>query len=575
MKKKNHRKISLKWGFSITMALCWVVPVLIVVSIAGVLLNYSYDSHIQHTVQSGTNHAMEQVSMYLNLTIEDSKQVSYEGAVRRAYRQYEQTGDTVVLNRELIAYLSQSYSRSQNLLGISLTFLDHPEQDYTYMVPSGTDGHELLREYRRHARAQLMELARTMNTGIRFAVVDGQLYMVRNLLDSGFHPYGVLIMLCNQEHLFQPLNTISTLTAASVTIDGTEILMDPTGTRDEHPDAQELITQYSSLVDGHRLSFQAHALEKNLWGAMPMLQWVIGAVLLLVLPLLAAAFILLYRHVTKPVSTIVEASKRVEAGERGYQIRQIPGNQEFAILTNNFNSLSKELENQFERLYLEQQSLQEARIKALQSQINPHFLGNTLEIINWEARLAENDKVSAMIEALSTMLDAAIGRDGRSILALREELNYAEAYLYIIKERMGDGLHVTKQIDEELLGWGVPRLILQPLVENAVEHDISRRHGTQLWIRARKEDGELVIEVEHEGNISPEDRKNIDLLLSRNPSDGPDKKKVGIRNLNQRIRLICGDAYGLTIRETVPGRVVARVALPFLPVPGENPEVSK
>ena len=69
--------------------------------------------------------------------------------------------------------------------------------------------------------------------------------------------------------------------------------------------------------------------------------------------------------------------------------------------------MSTELKSQFERLYLEQQSLQEARIKALQSQINPHFPGNTLEIINWEARLAENDKVSAMIEALSTMLDAA------------------------------------------------------------------------------------------------------------------------------------------------------------------------
>ncbi len=139
--------------------------------------------------------------------------------------------------------------------------------------------------------------------------------------------------------------------------------------------------------------------------------------------------------------------------------------------------MSSELKNQFERSYLEQQALQQARVKALQSQINPHFLNNTLEVINWEARLSGDERVSAMIEALSVMLNAALDRDGRSMIPLREELSYVDAYLYIIRERLGDRLVIEREIDETMLDEMVPRLIFQPLVENAVEHDLTARHG--------------------------------------------------------------------------------------------------
>ena len=518
---------------------------------------------------------MKQVSMWLDLTMEDSRAVSYEGVVQKIHRQYLETGDKVRMYRDMTEYLSRNHSRSQNLKGVSVIFLNGPGDEYSFMVPGRKDGRELLNKFHSGAKSILMDQAGKMDTGILFSQIDGELYMVRNLLNSKFQPYGVLIMMCNQETLFQPLSAISTLTEARISVDDTVIDLTPSGEPREHSGSRELITQYTSEVGGHRLHFEAMAMEKNLWGVMPALRWAVAAVLLLVLPLLAVAVFLLYRHVTKPVKTIVEASNRVEAGERGYQITQIPRNQEFATLASHFNSMSKELESQFQRLYLEQQSLQEARIKALQSQINPHFLGNTLEIINWEARLANDDKVSAMIEALSTMMDAAIGRDGRSVLPLREELTYADAYLYIIQERMGDGLKVRKEIDESLLSWGVPRLILQPLLENAVEHDISRRRGTLICIRVYRRLEQMVIEVEHEGTISPEDRNNIERLLSEDAAAPRQKGKVGIQNLNQRIKLICGNQYRLTIEETEPGRVIARSVLPFLPVSDENQEMGK
>ena len=570
MKKKKDGIFSLKWGLSLAVALCWLLPIAIVVSVSGYLLSNNYERQIRHNVEAGTRRAMEQVELRVDSAIEASKAASYEGEIQDAYRRYLENGNQAMLYRDVTDYFSRAYSRDRNFKGVFLTFLDEPEEDYYYVISKGSSSREILRHYREQAREALLEVAGSMDTGITFRMIGGELYMVRNLLNADFQSYGVLTMLCDRQELFQSLETVNNLTAARLTLDG--VVIPVTGLEDLQGEKQAA-AEYFSQVEGHALTFQAQTVQPNLWGAMPDLRWAVAVVTLLAVPLVLLAVTLFYRHVTKPVSVLVEASNRVEAGERGYQITEEPRTQEFRRLTRHFNSMSTELKNQFERLYLEQQSLQEARIKALQSQINPHFLGNTLEIINWEARLAENDKVSAMIEALSTMLDAAIGRDGRSMISLREELTYVDAYLYIIQQRMGDRLTVRKEIDETMLDQLIPRLILQPLVENAVEHDISRSRGSELIIRVYHEDRTLFIQVEHEGTITGEDRKNIDRLL--NPDNFNQKGQVGIRNLNQRLRLICGGKGRLSIEQIAEGRILASICLPFLSENGSRQEIHK
>ena len=177
-----------------------------------------------------------------------------------------------------------------------------------------------------------------------------------------------------------------------------------------------------------------------------------------------------------------------------------------------------------------------------------------------------------MIEALSTMLDAAIGRDGRAMISLEEELKYVDAYLYIIQQRIGPGLKIEKEIDENLLNTNIPRLILQPLVENAVEHDISRRRESQLSIRVFTRDQHISLDVEHDGAISEEDKIKIQALLQPPRQDAPRKGHVGVRNLNQRIYLIFGEKAKLSIDEITPGRILASICLPLLPpdaLPGQ------
>ena len=559
MKKNKDGPISLKWGLSFLVALCWLIPILVVVTVSGYLLSNNYESHVRHNMETGTEHAMKQVELRFDSAVEASKAASYEGVIQQAYREYCRDGNHIQLYSDVTDYLSRSYSRDKNLKAVFVTFLSQPDVDYSYVVNKSDSSYEILSTYREQAREALLEVARDMDTGIAFRFLDGELYMVRNLMDIRFRPYAVLTMLCDREVLFQSLDAVASLDASRITVDDTVIPLLGEG----KVEAGDLHTSYTVQISGHSLTFEASGRVEKLWGAMPQVRLAVAIVTLLVVPLVFVAVMLFYHQVTRPVELLVDASNKVESGLRGYQIGQTPKTQEFRKLVRHFNSMSKELKSQFERLYLEQQSLQEARIKALQSQINPHFLGNTLEIINWEARIAEDEKVSAMIEALSTMLDAAIGRDGRSLITLREELTYTDAYLYIIQQRMGPGLKVTKEIDESLLALTVPRLMLQPVVENAVDHDISQRRGSELAIRIYSREDFLYTDVEHEGTITPEDQEKIRRLLTLSPEKLSQRGSVGIRNLSQRLKLICGPEAELTIREYVPGRILARIRLPL------------
>ena len=323
------------------------------------------------------------------------------------------------------------------------------------------------------------------------------------------------------------------------------------------------VRQYPIDCDGHTLLLTAQSTALRPLSTMPMLRWAIAGIALLGIPLSLLVALIFNRSVNRPMEVLLDANRRVENGERGYVITAEAPNTEFRQLYSQFNAMSSELKSQFERLYLEQQALQQAKIRALQSQINPHFLNNTLEIINWEARLADNERVCSMIEALSTMLDAAIGRDGRAQIPLAEELQYVDAYLYITKERLGDRLTLRREIDETMLPVRIPRLMLQPIVENAVEHDLSRRGG-ELCLRAvPQKDGRLLFEIEHDGEMTPDGWARIqDALQSPAGPAGPQRGSVGVRNVAQRLRLLYGEQCSFTITAPQPGKILARIVLP-------------
>ena len=171
-------------------------------------------------------------------------------------------------------------------------------------------------------------------------------------------------------------------------------------------------------------------------------------------------------------------------------------------------------------------------------------------------------KASKMIEALSTVLDAALDRKGSPQVRLAEEMTYVNAYLYIVKERFGKRLAVDVDLPEELMDCMVPRLILQPVIENAVEHGIGPSGQGRVSLRGFRQGERLILEIENNGGLSPQDEAHITHLLSpdydmQNEPSG----NIGIANVNLRLRILYGPGCGLTITRGEGSAVVARLTI--------------
>ena len=562
--ERKKQPTSLRARLVTAVLLCWIFPVLAVMALAGYLLGSSYERASRRELETRMQSAMEQLEMRMDAVFEASKTVSYDGVVRNAYRLYQRDGDSAALYGAVTEYLNQNFTRDERISAVFLSFWDetgvHP-----YAAGRGDLGFNAQRRYHEDIEKDILEKMSGVDTDILLLEYEGELYAARNLLDSHFNPYATVVLLCDRESLFQSLDQLSSFEGVKLVIDDMLMLdQEKTLQSAAKTDTASGGKRYEldENVSGHGFVLSAELVPYNVWREAPQIRMAVLLVVLLVLPMLLAVIFLFRRYVTRPVNTLVDADNRLENGERGYHIDAKANSREFARLYAHFNEMSTELKNQFERSYLEQQALQQAQIKALQSQINPHFLNNTLEVINWEARLAGCEDVSAMIEALSTMMDGALGRDGRSQVPLREELGYADAYLYIIRQRLGERLEIGKEIDESLLDTLVPRLILQPLAENAVEHDLTPRRGGNLCMRAYRDGSLMVLEVEHDGTMSEDDLAAAGKLLAAGEDSTEVSGKVGLRNVSQRLRLLYGEDGKISLCQLDDDRILTRVSFP-------------
>jgi two-component system sensor histidine kinase YesM len=157
------------------------------------------------------------------------------------------------------------------------------------------------------------------------------------------------------------------------------------------------------------------------------------------------------------------------------------------------------------------------------------------------------------------MLDGPLDRDGQGMIPLKQEIGYVDAYLYIIRERLGEGFHVEKEIEPGMDDVMVPRLILQPIVENAVEHDIKPVGAGTICVRAYREEGNIVLETAHSGELTERDRTNIEQIMASAGSG--DDTKIGLQNVAQRLRMIYGSENRFTCEEK-DGMIHMRFSFP-------------
>ena len=293
----------------------------------------------------------------------------------------------------------------------------------------------------------------------------------------------------------------------------------------------------------------------------------LGIITCLMTIILAVVF---SKDLLKIIHELIDAIKNFEEKN---SIDTVPTERkdEMGFLTVKYNDLVKHINMLVNSVYKEQISRKNAQIKSLQAQLNPHFIYNTLEIMNWKAQFHGADDVSDMIYHLSGLIDAGMGKKG-CFVALREELEYIDHYCSITKIRFGKNIEFRFDISEEAMEGVVPLLLLQPIVENAVIHGTSKvgRKGIIL-IRSYVKDEILYIEVTDNG-IGIEKKSLEELTASLNQKIGQfeygygEKKNnsgIGLFNANERIKLNYGDEYGITVFSRYRHYCMALSKLPF------------
>ena len=555
------------------LVMSWLLPLVLIGAVVFYVLSHQIERQSAEEMQRAMDTAAEICEGKLKDTIRASRNASYVPTIKESWEAYQKNGDSQELYENVYRFISTFYNYDENLCSSMVYFCEKPERLYiSYSGKIGAD-YESVRFFKQNAWENVRALAETIDTRIGFYHCMGHLYLVRNIVNHDFVPVAVIVLELDCEEIFQGLEGIAWHEDAFVWIDGENVTgrTVPEGwPADEVLEADVHNSVYlergtksfvyrSRMLEGHKISYLVELDHDTIHSERVSMSVMLILAVLFTLPLMAFLVLFLYRHVNAPVLRLVEAFQKIEKGNFGCRIGQQEESEEFMYLTEAFNRMSEKLKTQFEQIYLEELALKDANIKALQSQINPHFLNNTLEIINWETRMDGNEKVSSMIEALSTMLEATLNRKKQPMIPLREELAYVDAYCCIIKQRFGEKICFEKELDESLLEILVPRLIIQPIIENAVEHG---RSGIQakIVLNIFRDGNRLVIRVINDGVLTKEDRERIDQLLDGRV-EAERSVSLGIRNVNKRLKIIYGESFGLTIKNDNEGHTVSTLVV--------------
>lgn len=275
----------------------------------------------------------------------------------------------------------------------------------------------------------------------------------------------------------------------------------------------------------------------------------------------------LYKELIQPIYILSDKMQQIEKGEIGTEVKS-ERTDEFGYVFTSFNRMSKQLEYLVNCVYKEQIALKNAELKALRAQINPHFLYNTLEMINWKARISGETDISEMIEALSGILEVNIDRREEHVLTIRQEIEYIKNYIFLIQKRFGDRVKFQFEVQDYLLDYKIPKLILQPIVENAITHGIEMvGHGIISINISEVEEG-LYITIKDNGRgITEEKLLSIKEKLEKLEKLEIDNKEgirghIGIINVQKRIKLLYGETYGLKIESVLNEGTCIQIVLP-------------
>lgn len=267
---------------------------------------------------------------------------------------------------------------------------------------------------------------------------------------------------------------------------------------------------------------------------------------------------LIANGISKPINRLKDHMQLIESGDF-YQSIEISGQKEVIVLAHSFNAMIEEIRSLMEKVLSEQKEKRKTELQALQNQINPHFLYNTLDSIVYLSENKLNDKVIEMVIALSKFFRISISR-GENIILLKEELEHARNYLLIQKIRYNDKFDFKIEVEQEVLEYKVVKLSLQPLIENAIYHGINTEYNSGLiTIRAFLKDDRLILEVEDDGYGIPDEK--IEELYQSIKFEKL-SKSIGLKNVYQRLKIYYGETFDFIIESELDEKTIFRLSIP-------------
>lgn len=254
---------------------------------------------------------------------------------------------------------------------------------------------------------------------------------------------------------------------------------------------------------------------------------------------------LLFREITVQFNYLLEKMRRVRSGNlEPYPFPKKNQQDELGQLNQYFDQMTADFKKVIDDNYVKELLLTQTQLKSLEQQINPHFLYNSLDTIHWFANRSGEKNISVIVQALGSLLRSSLS-DKQDLIPLEEEIKVLENYLLIQKIRFPDTLSVSLEIPEETLAFLIPKMSIQPLVENAVIYGLDENiDGCQIIIRAELRQDFLHVEVENNGSEIKEDI----LELLKEQKVAAKRNGVGLTNIDSRIKLLFDASYGLQFK---------------------------
>ena len=274
--------------------------------------------------------------------------------------------------------------------------------------------------------------------------------------------------------------------------------------------------------------------------------------------------VIIAQSLISPLENTVNALEKFSRGDFAVRLKENRCD-EIGKLNRIFNKAIKEINELMQKVTQSEILNKEMEFKTLQSQMNPHFLYNTLDTINWLAFKEKQTEICNLVAAISSLIRASISNK-KSIITIEQELDYVKNYIYIQHIRYKDRFDTIYDIDESLLKQAVPKLIIQPIVENAIIHGIENSKNKNLLYISVKHENECIVIIVKDTGIGMTDEKVSKLLKEPLNAEGDEQKahtNLGLYAVHKRIQLMYGDLYGLTVNSQAGEGTAVTLHIPF------------